>query len=159
MSCLPCPVGEYGTASGALRCEQCPTGTFNPNEGSTSAGSCVLCATINPRMTTRSSGAGSNASCICQAGYFAVGPTECATCASGVNCDVPGVSVQSLPVASGFWRSSPNSMTVVQCRIPHACAGAGSAASTGTRRAQQAGNESEIVNSLCAPRYTGTSWL
>ena len=76
-----------------------------------------------------------------QAGFFAVGTTDCATCASGVNCDTPGVSVSSLPVTAGFWRASPASTTIVPCRIPHACAGV-SGGATGRRLA---GNGSTSV--------------
>jgi len=47
---LTCPTGTYNPNAGSSSCVQCPTGTYNPNTGSTTASSCLSCpiGTYNP---------------------------------------------------------------------------------------------------------------
>ena len=55
--------------------------------------------------------------------------TSCKQCATidgekGVHCDSPGATRASLPIRPGYWRSSNESLVVVQCLHPDACLGA-----------------------------------
>lgn len=67
---------------------------------------------------------------------------QCATVDGdeGVNCNSPGVTLASLPIREGYWRSSRDSLTVHECLHSEACAGA-----------------TEIANSddYCAEGYKG----
>ena len=54
---------------------------------------------------------------------------RCQQCASiddadGVDCDEPGATLSSLPIKSGYWRSSKESEVVLECIYSGACAGA-----------------------------------
>lgn len=42
----------------------------------------------------------------------------------GVDCDKPGATKALLPIESGYWRSSSDSLVVFDCIYPEACAGA-----------------------------------
>ena len=76
---------------------------------------------------------------LCQAFEYAVpvGDTDvvCEQCAStitgaqGVDCELPGATLASLPVREGYWRSSRESQVVHQCIHPEACVGATQVAS------------------------------
>ena len=67
---------------------------------------------------------------------------QCATIDGddGVNCNSPGVTLASLPIREGYWRSSRDSLKVHECLHLEACAGA-----------------TEIANSddYCAEGYKG----
>ena len=45
------------------------------------------------------------------------------TGAGGVDCDSPGVTLASLPIRPGFWRSSPEALVVHECIHSGACVG------------------------------------
>ncbi|CAN0047697.1 unnamed protein product, partial [Ectocarpus fasciculatus] len=44
--------------------------------------------------------------------------------AEGVNCELPGATLASLPILEGYWRSGPESATVLACIHAESCAGA-----------------------------------
>ncbi len=120
-SCNTCPSGTF-SSSGAIACDtcqkgswcsggfatECPSGTFNPLRGSTSAADCVLCdpGTYNP-----SPGASSTASCfLCPAGsYSGAGASFCTSCAPGAASAVARASSNAtcLPCEVGSFGTLP----------------------------------------------------
>jgi hypothetical protein len=144
----PPRAGTFSLQAGALFCQQCPVGTFSRIVGGASESACVSCVTLDPKMTTLRAGSTSPADCVCREGFFVLPSGVCSACATGMNCDAPGVTVAQLPVAKGFWRT-PGSTIVRKCRLPKACRGSGSA----RRRLQS--NTTEDESELCAPHYGG----
>lgn len=54
---------------------------------------------------------------------------ECLPCddivgKEGVDCSSPGATLASLPIQEGFWRSDTDSLVILDCVYPEACAGA-----------------------------------
>jgi hypothetical protein len=62
----------------------------------------------------------SAASCICPTG-FVLFEGECIACPDGTECSRPGISVDTLPVEPGHWRSTNASVEVLQCDEDEAC--------------------------------------
>ncbi|GMI34216.1 hypothetical protein TeGR_g11427, partial [Tetraparma gracilis] len=113
---LSCPPGY--TPSGS-RCERCGNGLI---KSETSSAPCTVCGTLvtgsvdtDPVITPDSA-----ASCICPTG-FVLFQDECIPCPDGTECGRPGISVDTLPVEPGHWRSSNASMEVLQCDEDEAC--------------------------------------
>ena len=76
---------------------------------------------------------------LCQEFEYAVpvGDTDvvCEQCvtitgAEGVDCELPGATLASLPVREGYWRSSREAQVVHQCIHPESCGGATQVASS-----------------------------
>jgi hypothetical protein len=65
-------------------------------------------------------------------GLVAAIPYQCVSCPTGVLCDSPGVTENTLQTAAGYWRSSVNSTDFIKClRTSNCVAGViGCAAST-----------------------------
>jgi hypothetical protein len=151
--CELCPPGFYQSLPGATSCTPCPRDTFNPSAGASSAANCVPCVTIDSRMVTVETGAATNASCVCGAGFF-LDPVRstCLGCGQGLQCNSSGVDLASLPVVPGFWRASPNSTVVLKCRLPRACAKAKDASADGGVSRRRVLLEDDPN---CAPHHTG----
>ena len=78
-SCVPCPAGSFGNASGLAACWKCPRGYYSTAVGVASQTTCVPCGAGS------SAAAPGSASCTpCTAGYVAPVPGSlCAPCAAG----------------------------------------------------------------------------
>jgi len=46
---------------------------------------------------------------------------QCTRCPTGSSCSTPGFTSETLPVLSGYWRSSPHSAIVTPCVNPRSC--------------------------------------
>ncbi|GMI20715.1 hypothetical protein TeGR_g3237, partial [Tetraparma gracilis] len=46
---------------------------------------------------------------------------QCLTCPDGTDCSDPGITVESLPLKQGYWRSNSSSHNIVQCYTEAAC--------------------------------------
>jgi hypothetical protein len=109
-----CEFGKFKTTPGNLKCDECP---FED-------------------ATTATKGSTSIDECVCEKGYVAIPNRNssdavrrtCRLCdevvergKSGHQCEAPGVSLEQLPVASGFWRQSASSQHVRECITEGAC--------------------------------------
>ena len=96
----------------------------------TSAGSAGSESTTGVKLTVNST------FYFCRAHEYAVSlyhndsaGVPCKQCATidgekGVNCNSPGVTLASLPIREGYWRSSRESLTIHKCLCSEACVGA-----------------------------------
>ncbi|GMI37858.1 hypothetical protein TeGR_g14131, partial [Tetraparma gracilis] len=46
---------------------------------------------------------------------------QCLACPDGTDCSDPGITVESLPLKQGYWRSNSSSHNIVQCYTEAAC--------------------------------------
>ena len=51
---------------------------------------------------------------------------ECVSCGKGTKCQLPGVTLQQLPLEMGYWRVTSTSTDVLLCRVKEACDHSGS---------------------------------
>jgi hypothetical protein len=127
--CLPCPAGYYSSVQegasagvGATTCVGCPRNTFSAATGIASAASCLSCSIVGPHRMTLGVGASSREGCVCSVGFIDV-DGSCEACLRGENCTSDGVTVDTLPLLPGFWRTSARSRDVRQCRLQGVCLG------------------------------------
>jgi hypothetical protein len=131
-----CPPGN-SSGSGALGCDSCEVGTYSYKAASAS---CLLCAF--PLATTATTASFCDG---CVAGYYWSDDahsaflesdshedgTQCAdcckACVDGMECDSPGLTVETIVVAEGYWRGSTRSVAVEGCVRRANCPGSGSA--------------------------------
>jgi len=130
--CLACPKGKTSGIA-ATTCTDCQTGTYNDIEGSDV---CKLCKNVVKYAIQSAPPATSPSSCICSRGdYRVLGPLspddlndvsnfvgQCIPCPEGTNCDKAGITMETLPLLEGYWRSGINTANVVQCYTESACA-------------------------------------
>ncbi|GMI28688.1 hypothetical protein TrRE_jg7744, partial [Triparma retinervis] len=122
--CVMCEQGTYSVIEESFQCTQCFAGSFT--DGPTA---CTLCSTKVPNSISTTNGAMGIESCVCPAKSF-YNPTigkdgECTSCDTlrGVDCSMPGQSLESLRIKEGFWRTSASSTTIYRCYKPEACVG------------------------------------
>jgi len=152
--CVMCESGKYSTNEESFQCTTCLAGSYT--DGPTV---CNLCASqIKNSISTRNEAVGIE-SCVCPAKSF-FNPHinqdgECISCDTmrGVDCSMPGQSLESLQLKPGYWRSSLLSTNVVRCYKPEACIGAvnktkGEVAIVGAHNTTAAAN-------YCAKGYEG----
>jgi hypothetical protein len=146
--CQQCSPGKYSSESGSSTCELCEIGKLSAAYGTTQCALCpLLSSNVNAIGATR---------CSCEVGYFAADLTNtddnntisdtnpassisspminflCRMCPSGALCATNGITQSSLQSASGYWRSSNDSMEFIRCLRPAHCA-AGAIECTGQR--------------------------
>ena len=140
-TCLPCPPGTFSSSVGSFVCEPCPPGgfcasegaasvrqtfspcapgTYNPLNGSSSNGSCVLCpvGTANPIP-----GSDHPDVCVdCLPGSFAGGPghSKCHLCPVGGYQDAYGATACA-DCPSGYYCPLGSSTPRPWCAVPIAC--------------------------------------
>lgn len=105
---IPCPIGTY--ADGPERCTECPSGTTTLNTSTPSAEGCV-----------------------CRAGFYdgsepnATTGIECTECppSDEAECQLAGagVTLESMPLAEGVWRSHDRSPLLHKCLDASLCEG------------------------------------
>ena len=101
----------------------CPADTFNPLTGSRSESECQRCPT-----DARSGAASTRVQdCTCGRGFFDQtngGDVTCVVCPTpGSECTTGGLTLATLPVASGHWRWSDASTDLRRCEFEDACVG------------------------------------
>ena len=109
----PCPPGTYSlTGDDSDGCIPCNTGTYQSKEGQTF---CERCSENFPQ--TFLSGAVSDGECVVDKGaYLTLNGTR-EECPVGADCSEVGVSVTTLRLRPGYWRTNPLSSTIVECPI------------------------------------------
>jgi hypothetical protein len=136
-----CDAG-YGIASinGEDRCNLCERGKFKSRRGNAKCNDCPL-----SDSTTAAPGAVSSAECVCMQGTYlatlhsaspapaggnasTAASLSCLPCGGmgepeGVNCTRIGVTLESFPVAPGYYRSVETARVVRQCPTSEACLG------------------------------------
>jgi len=118
--CEVCPLGHYCMNERAI---PCPADTFNPETGSHSEGECQRCPTDarSPAASTRMQ------DCTCAPGSFDETngrDVVCVACPTpGSECTTGGLTLATLPVASGYWRWSNASTDLRRCEFEAACVG------------------------------------
>lgn len=150
-----CPIGTYCDSEGQASAPQCPFPTTTSGAGSTFCDACVPgfywdtvyweehkdtdcadepcvdacvdCDEIDPD-------GGKHACCLLS---LSVPSPYSLTLA--VDCDVPGIRLESIPVHEGWWRATKLSTEVYECRWKDACKG---------------GNDTS-TSAQCARAYTG----
>ena len=108
----PCPKGHWCTAGDAIACNK---NTFNNVSGSDDMSACIPCHP-NARSPLAST---SEANCTCRLEYFDRSPlpetVECARCPIGSACTVGATTTATLPLAVGYYRTSPASEDLRRC--------------------------------------------
>ncbi|KAL3926142.1 MAG: hypothetical protein SGPRY_003439, partial [Prymnesium sp.] len=113
--CTPCEPGTFQPSSSAKECNECPRGSYclkgasNPIGCESGAG--IAFAVTQERRSRSSEG------CVCESGYYNSSAVNrsCAVCPSGTDCDVPGFTLETLPVRRGYFRLSGKSIDVRRC--------------------------------------------
>ena len=131
----PCAAGTVGRGEGLRRadaCDDCPAGswcsggkeipcaerTWSDTTRETSMGACRACPT---HATSLAGAASLLGGCRCEAGYYNALPVgshdiECVTCVTGSDCpDAPGVTIETLPLLTGYYRISNASADLRRC--------------------------------------------
>ena len=98
--CLSCEAGKSQALRGQPSCDTCETGTWS-HVGSTT------CDT-------------------CDSGYFLHPEDGCAECEGdykGADCSRKGSTLEGLVLATGWWRTTSSSDSLVECAFENACVG------------------------------------
>ena len=130
--CVLCPAGLYKSEVGNFQCTSC---NLHAIEGSFSTTSSVA-SVLNQNASAPSS----PYNCSCALGEYRVLLEEdpslaseigsssnvigkCVSCEpiEGVDCDKPGITIQTLPIQTGYWRSDDLSIAVEKCYNEDAC--------------------------------------
>ena len=114
--CVLCAAGFYKSGVSNEACRKC--NTEEHKEG------------VLGSITTNAP-ATSSLDCTCSKSEFRVlEPPEantthyigqCLACPDGTDCSDPGITVESLPLKQGYWRSNSSSHNIVQCYTEAAC--------------------------------------
>jgi hypothetical protein len=114
--CVLCAAGFYKSGVGNEACRKC--NTEEHKEGVLGSITTTVPAT-------------SSLDCTCSKSEFRVlEPPEvnathyigqCLTCPDGTDCLEPGITVESLPLKQGYWRSNPSSYNIEECYTKRAC--------------------------------------
>ena len=120
--CSVCPPGQYKEDFGNGACLSCDQTAL---QGSRSTWHTIFDA-INKTKAARNPPI-SRHNCTCEAGYYK-SPIlssnlsgECIRCPDDVECNSRGVTLETLPLNDGTWRSSPNSINIETCYTESAC--------------------------------------
>ncbi|GMH66849.1 hypothetical protein TL16_g04526 [Triparma laevis f. inornata] len=167
-----CPRGF--TLSDGL-CRVCPQGKFKEDRGNQACLSCDQKALSGSSSTRHSIMNESEAhafppisrhNCTCEVGFFhrplalesdstdtGMKVGTCEYCPDGTNCTDPGITLETLPLVSGYWRSGFDSEKIEKCYTPKACTQANVTVEPGKETTQCAeGHEGPICN-VCADMY------
>ena len=131
-----CAAGLGVAVRGGVQvCEACAFGSYKSGAGNYRCTSCELSTqTTLQRRSTRGE------DCVCTAAYFAHVPLQggndtCTPCPSlATNCSAPGVRLETLPLAAGYWRASIRSVDVRSCYTDGACLGGANFSASCQRR-------------------------
>ena len=111
--CSSCPAGHYCIGGAANRCAR---STYNPLVAQFLQTACKQCP-VN--AVTNGTAAISAIECVCVAGYYNRHPAnetvECAVCPVGSECVDEGTTLASLPLVTGYYRTSNASDDLRRC--------------------------------------------
>jgi hypothetical protein len=140
----PCPTGRYGHKKGlrsAEECAFCPVGgycmsgeffpcskgMFNVNGNSTDATACTSCSAHfrgAENLVTKEPGAWLPEMCGCDVLFYdgkdlGAELPVCEMCDSETMvCEEIGLTVETIPVAEGYWRLSNRTVDIHECNVP-----------------------------------------
>lgn len=124
--CSPCPHDQYQTERGAVACSPCPP--------------------ESPR--TAEEGATSIDDCTTGTGVMTLG-SSIVKCPVGADCrDAVGVTLETLPMAAGWWRGSTDTLNLLRCPWPSHCVGGASDLAELCRR-----NHTDTLCYSCVPGH------
>jgi surface protein len=118
-SCRPCERGKWKGKIGVESCKRCE---------STLKGS----ITIHPGSTSK-------VACICPKETYDGGASECLPTEEGMRTDQAGMSLKSLQLEPGYWRTGTNSSDIRECPNDGACIGGTIGSNTSMCREGHAG--------------------
>lgn len=138
-SCSKCSAGQFSGAMGSSTCSKCPSRSVAPSSGASSCASCPTGSTSNDALI-----------CTCDIGYYQANTTtfSCIPCPKGAKCEAVGITAESIPTSTGWWRSQ-ESAQFYRCIHERHCAG-GVVSECGANR------EGPLC-ALCKPGYAATS--
>jgi hypothetical protein len=113
--CTACESGYTNSIDEAYACQLCPEGFYCSATDSTSCSTALVGSSSLP-------GSSSIANCSCPAAKIEY-KQQCKDCAVGFSCGVPGLTVSTVPVLQGYWRTSSQSDDVRKCAIKELCTG------------------------------------
>ena len=102
-SCEPCEKGKWKSSIGVTSCSRCED---------------TLKGAITERL-----GSTSVSSCICPPRTYDDGKGSCVPIEEGMSADLSGMTLSSLTLEEGFWRTDATSSDVRPCNTPDACVG------------------------------------
>ena len=111
-SILGCGAGHW--CSGGIQIA-CGEGTYNNATHRIHLGACLPCPSFSssPRAST------SETACLCERGYFDSLPdsdrVQCEPCLVGSVCEVGGLTLSTLPLKRGYWRTNNRSENLLRC--------------------------------------------
>jgi len=136
-NCEPCAQGDFKPRAGSENCDRCVTATgddqrsYTSRTGSKNEQDCLCAsghyASLQKSMTARYFR--TERTSLSWTGFRDIRQTcstqecPCKPCPAGAVCDAPGMNVQTMPIAPGFWRSNVLSTKVRKCPIEDACIG------------------------------------
>eukprot|EP00947_MAST-08B_sp_MAST-8B-sp1_P001648 g1648.t1 len=109
-----CPAGTFSIA-GLTECLNCSKGWFSSKPGS------AVCTNCEAGEDTLGNGA---EACVCGGNFYYWPPTRsCAKCLDDeMDCSsAVGLSISSVPIKDGFWRSNTMSNNIKACPVAEAC--------------------------------------
>ena len=108
-----CPRGFWCTAGLTVACE---TGFYNPTTNANNQSACIKCP---EHAVTLGSNATSLADCVCEERYYnkeqLSGGVRCLLCPIGSSCTTAGMTLERMPLKTGFYRRSRTSDDVRAC--------------------------------------------
>ncbi|GMI04648.1 hypothetical protein TrVE_jg1407 [Triparma verrucosa] len=119
-ACSTCPTGKTSDTA-ASACSRCDNGFFKSAVGN---GACDRCDLVVAGSTaTRDVLPASEDTCICWFGEV-LAIDRCLDCPpEGTECAETGLTLESMKLLPGFWRTSPSSIDVLKCSNEAACIG------------------------------------
>jgi hypothetical protein len=102
-SCQPCEKGKWKSSIGVSSCSRCEN-------------------TLRGAITARN-GSTTESACICPPRTYDDGKGSCVPVEEGMRKDLSGMTLASLTLEEGFWRTSEKSDDVRACITPEACVG------------------------------------
>ena len=138
VQCAQCPFHEYQPAASADSCLACPDYSRTAQPGSSVLDSCNCVFGRKNRTET-----GDDFNCICSAGQFRndvrlqqvvqstnltdITPEQsdsiCQKCETGMECSAAGVTLETVYLRDGYWRTRPESDVIYVCPVEEACRG------------------------------------
>ena len=116
---LKCPTGSFSfTGDDSQGCSPCPEGYYQQSVGSTF---CNKCPEQTPQ--TLFEGSTSLTDCLTAVGGF-LGPNNTKeACLSYSTCNEVGLTIESINITYGHWRTSPQSVNILTCPTLWYCIG------------------------------------
>ncbi|GMI09829.1 hypothetical protein TrVE_jg7409 [Triparma verrucosa] len=124
-ACLACPKGKFSAKSDS--CEACPPGSFANGAGN------AVCSPCPPNQYPKDDQTG----CEVVTGYYNDGEGQSVAVPAGVKRNVPGMTLNTLDLEEGYWRTTLNSTEILQCVNKKHCLGGAN------------------ITDMCADGYTG----